>query len=194
MLIELPPLHIRFEVEWPRAHVDHVCPDGCQVPLMMGDPQKCTQLVYNLVTNACKFTERGTVTIEANYDKEKQLLEVSVVDTGKGISKEGQKRIFSAFEQEQNGDNRSFQGIGLGLAVCTEIVELHEGTLRVSSELGKGSRPVSCLSSVHGEHFAARQAVLRLCLNMFFVIFALHAVRSRTWTPPCPSLAKCVAL
>jgi len=112
---------------------------GTRVPIIRGDQQKCTQLVYNLVTNACKFTETGTVTIQARHLEEQNRLEVDVVDTGRGISKEGQTRIFQAFEQEQNGDTRSFQGIGLGLAVCTEIVELHGGELRVRSELGQGS-------------------------------------------------------
>jgi len=133
---------------------------GMQVPLILGDQQKCTQLVYNLVTNACKFTEKGTVSINANYYKDKQLLEIDVTDTGMGISKEGQKKIFGAFEQEPNAESRSFQGIGLGLAVCTEIVELHRGQLRVESELGKGSSFIAsfpCDGSLGlGEVFDAR--------------------------------------
>jgi len=114
--------------------------EGERTPLVRGDPQKCTQLIYNLVTNACKFTQRGAVTVSARHDEERKRLEIEVADTGSGISKEGQRRIFYAFEQEQTGDTRGFQGIGLGLAVCSEISELHGGELRVSSELGHGSK------------------------------------------------------
>jgi len=110
-----------------------------QVPLIPGDPYKLTQVIYNLMTNACKFTERGSVSLSSRHLPETQRLEIDVTDTGRGISKEGQKRIFKPFEQEQNGDARNFQGVGLGLAVCTEIAELHSGELRVSSELGRGS-------------------------------------------------------
>eukprot|EP00445_Apocalathium_hangoei_P039453 CAMPEP_0203954084 /NCGR_PEP_ID=MMETSP0359-20131031/87270_1 /ASSEMBLY_ACC=CAM_ASM_000338 /TAXON_ID=268821 /ORGANISM="Scrippsiella Hangoei, Strain SHTV-5" /LENGTH=697 /DNA_ID=CAMNT_0050887593 /DNA_START=43 /DNA_END=2133 /DNA_ORIENTATION=- len=112
---------------------------GMKLPLIPGDPYKCTQMIYNLVTNACKFTITGSVTISAKYVVEEHKVEVMVIDTGKGISDEGQKRIFQPFTQEQNGDARSFQGIGLGLAVCAEVAELHDGVIRVESELGVGS-------------------------------------------------------
>jgi len=112
---------------------------GHRIPIIKGDMHKCTQLMYNLVTNACKFTDRGSVSFNFRFVKEEQRLEIDVTDTGRGISEVGQKRIFQAFEQESSGDTRSFQGIGLGLAVCTEICELHRGQLRVSSHLGQGS-------------------------------------------------------
>mmetsp|Transcript_118481 Transcript_118481/g.330531 ORF Transcript_118481/g.330531 Transcript_118481/m.330531 type:complete len:1189 (-) Transcript_118481:202-3768(-) len=110
-----------------------------QVPIIPGDSHKLTQLLYNLLSNACKFTERGSVTLSVRHLPEKKRLELDVTDTGRGISAEGQKRIFQPFEQEQNGDARNFQGIGLGLAVCAQIVEDHGGELRVRSEMGKGS-------------------------------------------------------
>jgi len=110
-----------------------------RVPLILGDAHKCTQMIYNLVTNACKFTEKGSVSLSARHLPGQQRLEIDVTDTGRGISEEGQKLIFEPFQQEQNGDARSFQGIGLGLAVCTEIAELHGGKLSVRSQLGQGS-------------------------------------------------------
>lgn len=110
-----------------------------QVALIPGDPHKCTQLVYNLVTNACKFTERGFVSISVRHLPEAKRLEIDVADSGSGISEEGLKRIFQPFEQEQHGDRRSFQGIGLGLAVCQDIAELHGGEIRVRSQVGHGS-------------------------------------------------------
>jgi len=109
------------------------------LPIVPGCPHKCTQLLYNLVTNACKFTMAGSVTISAVYLQDAQRLEVSVTDTGRGISPEGQKRIFQPFEQESENETRGFQGIGLGLAVCSEVCNLLGGDMRVESELGKGS-------------------------------------------------------
>jgi len=116
---------------------------GVRLPLVAGCPHKCTQLLYNLVTNACKFTEEGSVTISSEYNKEAKMLEVCVTDTGKGIAPENQKRIFQPFEQEKelsdNSSDRNFQGIGLGLAVCVEICNLFGGKLDLQSQLGQGS-------------------------------------------------------
>jgi len=112
-----------------------------RVPVVLGNPYKFTQLVYNLVTNACKFTKQGSVSVCGQYLEDKSILEISVVDTGCGISKDAQDRIFKPFEQEHSnsGDSRNFQGMGLGLAVCWEIVEQHGGSIRVESDIGKGS-------------------------------------------------------
>eukprot|EP00928_Gymnodinium_smaydae_P061780 TRINITY_DN4578_c0_g1_i3.p1 TRINITY_DN4578_c0_g1~~TRINITY_DN4578_c0_g1_i3.p1 ORF type:complete len:680 (+),score=103.89 TRINITY_DN4578_c0_g1_i3:139-2040(+) len=112
---------------------------GAKVPLIKGDSHKCTQLLYNLMTNAAKFTERGSISVMFRHLPQEKRFEVDVTDTGKGISEAGQKRIFLPFEQENNGDCRSYQGIGLGLAVCKEIAELHGGSLRVQSVVGQGS-------------------------------------------------------
>uniref|UniRef100_A0A7S4T7T9 histidine kinase n=1 Tax=Alexandrium monilatum TaxID=311494 RepID=A0A7S4T7T9_9DINO len=112
---------------------------GKALPLVPGDRQKCAQLLYNLLTNACKFTHNGSITIDATYVAEQKAFEIDVADTGKGISEEGQRRVFQPFEQETSGGGRTFQGIGLGLSVCTEIVKLHGGELRLASELGRGS-------------------------------------------------------
>lgn len=112
---------------------------GSKVPLVRGDHYKCTQMVYNFLTNACKFTQKGSISVAARHLPDKKLFEIDISDTGKGISEEGQKRIFKPFEQENGGDTRSFQGIGLGLSVCKSVAELHEGTLHVDSRLGHGS-------------------------------------------------------
>eukprot|EP00928_Gymnodinium_smaydae_P055089 TRINITY_DN3870_c0_g1_i2.p1 TRINITY_DN3870_c0_g1~~TRINITY_DN3870_c0_g1_i2.p1 ORF type:complete len:1122 (-),score=173.44 TRINITY_DN3870_c0_g1_i2:140-3505(-) len=112
---------------------------GTEIPLVRGDAYKCTQLLYNLLTNAAKFTDRGSIKVSFRHLPQENRLEVDVADTGKGISEAGQKRIFHPFEQEMNGDCRQFQGIGLGLAVCKEIIELHQGLLKVKSVVGQGS-------------------------------------------------------
>eukprot|EP00928_Gymnodinium_smaydae_P074350 TRINITY_DN5740_c0_g2_i1.p1 TRINITY_DN5740_c0_g2~~TRINITY_DN5740_c0_g2_i1.p1 ORF type:complete len:1114 (-),score=180.37 TRINITY_DN5740_c0_g2_i1:11-3352(-) len=112
---------------------------GTKIPLVRGNAYKCTQLIYNLLTNAAKFTDRGSITVSFRHLSGQGRLEVDITDTGKGISEAGQKRIFQPFEQEMRGDCRSFQGIGLGLAVCKEIAELHQGSLKVKSVVGQGS-------------------------------------------------------
>jgi len=110
-------------------------------PLVLGNPYKCAQLLYNLVTNACKFTSKGSVTLCARHVKEAGLLEVDVEDTGMGIPEEAQQRIFQPFEQEQTSlaDSRNYQGMGLGLTVCFEIAKTHGGSIRVRSKVGVGS-------------------------------------------------------
>ncbi|CAE8655762.1 unnamed protein product [Polarella glacialis] len=112
-----------------------------KIPMVLGDPYKCTQLLYNLVTNACKFTMAGSVTIQAEVNDDQSRVEIQVIDTGSGIPEDAQKRIFIPFEQEgsSEGDARHFQGIGLGLAVVKVIAELHAAPIRVSSKVGFGS-------------------------------------------------------
>ncbi|CAE8587464.1 unnamed protein product [Polarella glacialis] len=112
-----------------------------QVPIVLGDPYKCTQLLYNLVTNACKFTKAGSVTIQAELSDDKSRMEIQVVDTGCGIHEAAQKRIFIPFDQgsSSDADSRSFQGIGLGLSVVKTIADLHEAQIRVESNVGQGS-------------------------------------------------------
>ena len=108
----------------------------------MLDPQRLRQIVFNLVGNAVKFTERGHVLLRADYkrpaDVETGVFRLSVEDTGCGIAEEDQKRICSAYVQvgaklARNG------GTGLGLAICTQLVKAMGGELKVKSELGKGS-------------------------------------------------------
>ncbi|CAK9111450.1 unnamed protein product [Durusdinium trenchii] len=133
-----------------------------KVPIVMGNHYKCTQLIYNLLTNACKFTKEGSVSVCAKHIQERSILEISVVDTGCGISRDAQERIFKPFEQEHSssGDSRNFQGLGLGLAVCLDIVQMHNGSIRVESEVGKGSSfivSLSCLNDAFCEELAPVQ-------------------------------------
>merc|ERR1719443_1223028 len=109
------------------------------LPQVTGDANKCTQLLYNLVTNACKFTAKGTITISAEHSAGEGVLELKVADTGKGIAPDALERIFEPFEQENSKDTRSFQGIGLGLSVSLGIAKLHGGNILVDSKVGEGS-------------------------------------------------------
>jgi len=107
--------------------------------MVVGDSYKITQLLYNLVTNAAKFTVAGSIQICAREDQGRGMLELDVADTGKGIEPEALKRIFEPFQQTENKDSRSFQGIGLGLSVAMSIARLHGGEIRVASKGGQGS-------------------------------------------------------
>lgn len=110
-----------------------------KLPVVMGDAYKFSQLFYNLITNACKFTDNGSVTVRARHYPEREQIEVDVQDTGKGIEQNALKRIFIPFEQENTKDSRSFQGIGLGLSVALGIAKMHQGEIKVKSDLGVGS-------------------------------------------------------
>jgi PAS domain S-box-containing protein len=103
------------------------------------DPQKFKQVLYNLVSNAIKFTDdAGRVEVMATvYDQHRFKLAVS--DNGIGIQTEDLTRLFHEFEQLESGASRRYEGTGLGLALTRKIVELQTGTISVESEVGKGS-------------------------------------------------------
>jgi signal transduction histidine kinase len=103
-----------------------------------GDESKLRQVMLNLLSNAVKFTpERGRVTVRAKA-ADKEFIEISVTDTGLGISSQDQKKLFRPFSRVgRETDNR--EGTGLGLVITRRLVELHGGTIEVSSELGRGS-------------------------------------------------------
>jgi len=107
------------------------------LPLGFGDDRRLAQVLLNLVGNAVKFTDQGGVTVGAKKSDGKFL--VSVADTGPGIPKTEQKRIFEEFQQVDSSSTRAKGGTGLGLAIAKRIVEMHGGRLWVESTLGEGS-------------------------------------------------------
>jgi len=107
-----------------------------------GDPTRLRQVLTNLVSNAIKFTERGTVTIHVSKHKETRThyeYLFAVKDTGIGIAPETLTKLFQAFTQADTSTTRFHGGTGLGLAICQRIVELMQGKIGVRSEVGKGS-------------------------------------------------------
>lgn len=103
-----------------------------------GDENRLQQIMYNLVGNAIKFTESGAVTVSAiALDG---MVEVTVADTGIGISSDKFGDIFKSFEQVDASVSREYGGTGLGLSITKQLVELHGGTIRIESELTQGSR------------------------------------------------------
>lgn len=119
----------------------YVAPDVPEI--IEGDPVRISQVISNLVNNALKFTEEGHVIVIVkglSADSQQCLIEFSVEDTGVGISDGKQAAIFEAFSQEDQSTTRKFGGTGLGLAISRRLVEAMEGSIGVSSKLGKGSR------------------------------------------------------
>jgi len=106
-------------------------------PHVNADEDRLQQVIYNLMGNAIKFTDKGRVVVTA--EKENDMVAISVTDTGVGIPEDKLEDIFASFEQVDDADTRSQQGTGLGLAVSRNLVELHGGKIRVKSEPGKGS-------------------------------------------------------
>jgi signal transduction histidine kinase/putative methionine-R-sulfoxide reductase with GAF domain len=110
-------------------------PDG--LPMGRGDERRLTQVLLNLVGNAVKFTDKGTVAIAASAADGRFTIAVS--DSGPGIADADQARIFEEFQQVDNTDTRKKGGTGLGLAIARRIMEMHGGTLTVESAPGRGS-------------------------------------------------------
>jgi signal transduction histidine kinase/CheY-like chemotaxis protein len=110
---------------------------------LIGDDQRLTQVITNLMSNAMKFTpEGGAIRLEASLvARQGQLctIQISVSDTGIGISEEQQKRLFTSFQQAEAGMSRKFGGTGLGLAISKRIIEKMNGRIWIESELGQGS-------------------------------------------------------
>jgi len=111
-----------------------IAPD---LPEIVGDQDKLIQVVINLISNAVKFTEKGSVSCRAER-KDSEIV-ISVSDTGIGISAEDQPKVFEKFTQVGDTLTDKPKGTGLGLTICKEIVEHHGGRIWVESELGNGS-------------------------------------------------------
>ncbi|MFQ5697191.1 MAG: ATP-binding protein [Myxococcota bacterium] len=106
---------------------------------ILTDPTRVRQALVNLVGNAIKFTERGSVKIHIAYDETEKLASLRVVDTGIGIDPERVATLFRPFEQADNSVTRQFGGTGLGLSITKRLAALLGGDCRVESELGVGS-------------------------------------------------------
>ncbi|MBD2137304.1 PAS domain S-box protein [Anabaena sp. FACHB-1237] len=137
------------------------------------DEVRLRQILVNVVGNAIKFTEKGGVTIRVNSQTHLQIenqahLEIAIVDTGIGISKNDQMLIFDAFRQSQGQSNRKYGGTGLGLTITRRLMQMMGGKVEVISELGKGStfnlifpeitvtknNPISLLNSIASYNFS----------------------------------------
>ncbi|WP_445175112.1 ATP-binding protein [Microcoleus sp.] len=117
-----------------------------ELPTIAADENRLQQILYNLIGNAIKFTESGTVEISAELvtgnaqSPPNSQLAITVSDTGIGIGEDKLERIFESFEQGDGSTAREYGGTGLGLTVAQQLVELHGGKIWVSSTVGAGSK------------------------------------------------------
>ncbi|WP_338101255.1 sensor histidine kinase [Methanococcoides seepicolus] len=107
-------------------------------PIIKADMMKFKQILYNLVSNAIKFTDQGgSVTIGGKISED--LVHISVKDSGIGISPKDQAKLFDPFFQVDSSTTREYGGTGLGLTLVKKFVEMHHGNIWIESEIGKGS-------------------------------------------------------
>jgi signal transduction histidine kinase/CheY-like chemotaxis protein len=128
------------------------------------DPRRLKQVLVNLLSNAMKFTNEGSIGLRVRDSPEKETIEFEVRDTGIGIDPKFLEMVFEPFVQAESGDTRRYPGTGLGLALVKRLVELHGGRIELASVIGKGSKftvhlPVSAAS--HPEKGPAEPSAAR---------------------------------
>jgi CheY-like chemotaxis protein len=135
-------LHL-FETKMQEKNLILVKEYDTSIPeLLVGDPVRLRQIILNLMSNAVKFTNTGTITVRVrklDEDEKNVTIEFAVSDTGIGIPDNKLKQIFDAFEQVASETTRLYGGTGLGLAIVKELVKLQGGTVKVKSKVDKGS-------------------------------------------------------
>jgi two-component system sensor histidine kinase BarA len=120
--------------------ISHVNSDVPQK--MKGDPFRLKQIITNLVSNAIKFTEEGSITLHCKLEHENDdqlFLRINITDTGPGLRKEEQVKLFQAFSQADASITRRHGGTGLGLVICKKIVSQMNGNIGIESEFGQGA-------------------------------------------------------
>lgn len=126
-----------------KKKLEYVTDIDPEIPFILyGDESRIRQVLLNLIGNAIKFTDRGSVRIRAttvDVTDESAVLEVYVEDTGIGIARQDQRLLFVPFAQVDNGSTRKFGGTGLGLTISKRFIEMMGGLLSLSSEAGVGS-------------------------------------------------------
>jgi PAS domain S-box-containing protein len=124
--------HLNFEIK----KADNVPSE------VIGDPIRLNQILSNLLSNALKFTNKGSITVSLNQSERignQSIIEFAVTDTGIGIPRDKHSFVFDSFTQASADTTRHFGGTGLGLAICKKLIELQGGTISLESEPDKGS-------------------------------------------------------
>lgn len=119
-----------------------VCVDETLPNELYGDDVRLKQIVTNLLTNAVKYTKKGSVTLKVDYEKVDEThinLCIKVIDTGIGIRKEDREKLFESYRRLDEGKNRNIEGTGLGMNITRRFIDMMDGTLEVESVYGKGS-------------------------------------------------------
>ena len=136
-----------LEIKAKGKPIDMVVDVAADVPsIVVGDPTRIRQILINLVGNALKFTEKGSVTLRITKNMKHITppadgiaLRFEIIDSGIGMDKEAASRLFKPFMQADNSTTRKYGGTGLGLSICGKLVELMQGKIGVDSTAGEGS-------------------------------------------------------
>jgi PAS domain S-box-containing protein len=138
---------------------------------LLGDSVRIRQILLNLLNNASKFTERGSVAVSLRVlgdDGQAQRLRISVIDTGIGIAADKQANLFTPFSQAESWTTRRYGGTGLGLAICRHLVQLMDGSITLNSRLGEGTKvtlelrlPVAQRDIERPAELSGRHAIVR---------------------------------
>jgi PAS domain S-box-containing protein len=132
VLAELEPLIAR-------SKLDVTSRVGKSVPMLRTDRPKVKQILMNLISNALKFTPRGSVTVSVEFVKRRGETRIAVADTGIGIAEKDQETVFQDFRQVDNSPTRQYGGTGLGLAICRRLATVLGGDIRLVSKVERGS-------------------------------------------------------
>jgi PAS domain S-box-containing protein len=128
-----------FQNQADLKNIELVCQIEEDLPVFIhGDPTRLGQVLNNLLSNAIKFTEEGQVKLDVKKTKEGSLL-IEVEDSGIGMTKEEEMKVFKAFIQANSSTNRKYGGTGLGLTITEKLVKLQQGTVNFRSKSGEGS-------------------------------------------------------
>ncbi|MBF2002616.1 MAG: HAMP domain-containing histidine kinase [Synechococcales cyanobacterium M58_A2018_015] len=122
----LTQTHLQLRLDYP-----------ADIPLVHADPERIEQIVVNLISNALRYTPKGSVIVKVYPEGHKVW--IAVADTGQGIAQEDLPHVFERFWRADRSRNRDSGGTGIGLAICRRLVELQNGDIEVESELNKGS-------------------------------------------------------
>ena len=107
--------------------------------VLLGDEIRIRQIMLNLINNAIKYTNEGSVSVTVSYDEENEILTIAVADTGIGIKEEDLGKLFGSFQRLEEDKNRSIEGTGLGLNITMRLVRMMDGTIDVESTYGEGT-------------------------------------------------------
>ncbi len=148
MSLDISRVDVNEIIAHARTHVEQInrdnhlqvrwCIEG-NIPPLMTDPIKVEEILQNLIGNAFKFTERGSIEVRVRNVGEQDRVQFSVSDTGIGIDPQNLERIFKEFEQVRDGHLANFDGVGLGLSIVKKYLELLHGDIEVVSRPGEGS-------------------------------------------------------
>lgn len=147
IVLRLAPINLQSVVESviqvssqlnTKNNVVQLCAIDENLPKIWADENRLIQIFHNLLGNAVKFTEQGSITVSAKENG--SFVEICIEDTGIGVPGDKFDTIFNSFEQGDGGVTRKYGGHGLGLAITKHLVEAHKGKIWLESEIGKGSR------------------------------------------------------